>query len=57
MEQLDMFNKLIFDLENILVSIDNEDQTLLLLCSLPKPHAHFKETLLCGRDSLTFEEV
>lgn len=52
-----MFNKLIFDLENILVSIDNEDQTLLLLCSLPKPHAHFKETLLCGRDSLTFEEV
>ena len=30
---------------------------LLLLCSLPKSHAHFKETILYGRDSLTFEEV
>jgi len=34
-EQLDMFNKLILDLENINVMIDDEDQALLLLCSLP----------------------
>src|SRR4051812_47455150 len=56
-EQLDMFNKLILDLENIDVKIDDEDQALLLLCSLPRSHAHFKETILYGRDSLTFEEV
>ena len=30
---------------------------LLLLCSLPKSHAHFKETLLYGRESLTFEDI
>src|SRR4051812_40921938 len=29
----------------------------LLLCALPRSHAHFKETLLYGRESLTFEEV
>ena len=32
-EQLDIFNKLILDLENIDVSIDDEDQALLLLSS------------------------
>ena len=55
-EQLDMFNKMILDLENIDVQIADEDQALLLLlCVLPKSHAHFKETLLYGRESLTFE--
>lgn len=45
-EQMDMFNKLIFDIENIKVNINDEDQALLLLCDLPKSHAHFKENLL-----------
>src|SRR4051812_22622901 len=52
-----MFNKLILDLENINVKIDDEDQALLLLCVLPRSHTHFKETLLYGRESLAFEEV
>ncbi|KAG5010592.1 hypothetical protein JHK82_019238 [Glycine max] len=56
-EQLDVFNKLILDLENIDVTIEDEDQALLLLCALPKTFAHFKETLLYGRDSLTLVEV
>ena len=55
--QLDVFNKLILDLENIDVTIEDEDQALLLLCALPKTFAHFKETLLYGRDSLTLVEV
>ena len=50
--QLDVFNKLILDLENIDVTIDDEYQTLLLLCALPKSSSHFKETLLYGRESL-----
>lgn len=46
-EQLNMFNKLILDLENINVTISDEDQSLLiLLCALPRSHAHFKENLL-----------
>lgn len=56
-EQLNMFNKLIFDLENMDVKIEDEDQTLLLLCALPGTHTHFKEYLLYGRESMTFEEV
>ena len=56
-EQLDTFNKLILDLENIDVTIDDEDQTLLLLSSLPKSYSNFKDTLLYGRDSLMLDEV
>ena len=55
--QLDVFNKLILDLENIDVTIDDEDQALLLLCALPKSFSHFKETLLYGRESLSLVEV
>ncbi|RZB80703.1 Retrovirus-related Pol polyprotein from transposon TNT 1-94 [Glycine soja] len=56
-EQLDLFNKLILDLKNIDVTIDDKDQALLLLCSLPKSYSHFKETLLFGRDSVSLDEV
>ena len=54
-KQLDEFNKLILDLENINVQIDDEDQTLLLLllCSLPKTHDQFKVTLLYGTKTLS----
>lgn len=49
-----MFNKLILDLENIDVNSDVEDQKLLMLYVLPISHAHFKETLWYGRESLVF---
>ena len=56
-DELDTFNKLILDLENIDVSIDDEDQALLLLSSLPRSYATFKDTLLYGRESLTLDEI
>ena len=56
-KQLDILNKLIVDLENIDVTIDHEDQALLLLSSLPKSYVTFKDTLLYGRESLTLDEV
>nr|KYP49841.1 Retrovirus-related Pol polyprotein from transposon TNT 1-94 [Cajanus cajan] len=56
-EQLDQFNKLILDLENIDVTIDNEDQALLLLCSLTRAFSYFKETMLFGRDFVSIDEV
>nr|GEU44869.1 zinc finger, CCHC-type [Tanacetum cinerariifolium] len=56
-EHIDEFNKLIGDLANIYVDIDDEDHTLMLPTSLPPSYDNFVETLLYGRESLTLEDV
>ncbi|GKA01987.1 hypothetical protein Tco_0674652 [Tanacetum coccineum] len=56
-EHVNEFNKLIGDLANIGVDIDDEDQALMLLTSLPSSYDNFVETLLYGRESLTLEDV
>ncbi|GJY59855.1 retrovirus-related pol polyprotein from transposon TNT 1-94 [Tanacetum coccineum] len=56
-EYIDEFNKLICDLANIDIDIDDEDQALMLLTSLPSSYDNFVETLLYGRESLTLEDV
>ncbi|KAH1065122.1 hypothetical protein J1N35_030109 [Gossypium stocksii] len=43
--------------ENVEVHIDDEDQAMLLLCSLPPSYKCFRETLIYGRDKLLFEDV
>uniref|UniRef100_A0A803Q7N1 CCHC-type domain-containing protein n=1 Tax=Cannabis sativa TaxID=3483 RepID=A0A803Q7N1_CANSA len=53
----DDYNKIILDLCNIGVKIDDEDQEIMLLSSLPKAYEHFVETILYGKDSLTMTEV
>ncbi|GJQ93597.1 retrovirus-related pol polyprotein from transposon TNT 1-94 [Tanacetum coccineum] len=56
-EHIDEFNKLIDDLANIDVDINDEDQALMLLTSLPSSYDNFVETLLYERESLTLEDV
>ncbi|GJZ73111.1 zinc finger, CCHC-type containing protein [Tanacetum coccineum] len=56
-EHIDEFNKSIGELANIDVDIDDEDQALMLLTSLPSSYDNFVETLLYGRESLTLEDV
>nr|GFA17578.1 retrovirus-related Pol polyprotein from transposon TNT 1-94 [Tanacetum cinerariifolium] len=51
------FNKLILDLANIDIEIDDEYQPLMLLTSLPSSYDNFVETLLFGREFLTMEDV
>lgn len=56
-DHLDEFSKVIFDLENIDITVDDEDQALLLLRSLPQEYKNLHETLVYGRDSLTLKKV
>ncbi|GJT34503.1 hypothetical protein Tco_0924922 [Tanacetum coccineum] len=55
-EHIDEFYKLEGDLAAIDTTISDEDQTLLLLTSLPSSYDNFMETLLYGRDTLKLED-
>ncbi|GKC07685.1 retrovirus-related pol polyprotein from transposon TNT 1-94 [Tanacetum coccineum] len=56
-DHIDEFNKLILDLANIDIEIEDEYQALMLLTSLPSSYENFVETLLYGRESLKMEDV
>ncbi|MFQ6634260.1 hypothetical protein Gotur_011483 [Gossypium turneri] len=45
---ISQFITLLNDLKNVEVQADDEDQTILLLCSLPHSYKSFKETLIYG---------
>ncbi|MFQ6656656.1 hypothetical protein Gotur_026669 [Gossypium turneri] len=56
-DHISQFITLLNDLKNVEVMIDDEDQVMLLLCSLPSSYKSFNETLIYGRDKLSFEDV
>jgi len=58
MEQLMEFKKILDDLENIEVQLEDEDKAILFLCALPKSFKSFKDTMLYGKEgTVTLEEV
>ena len=56
-EHLDDFNKILTDLLNLDVKIDDEDKALLLLNSLPESYEFLVTTLLHGAYDIDFEDV
>ncbi|GKV37057.1 hypothetical protein SLEP1_g45126 [Rubroshorea leprosula] len=56
-DHLDEFNKLILDLKNIDVKIEDKDQAIIVLCLLPDFYDSFVETHLHSRDQLSMEDV
>ena len=56
-ENLDEFNKVVIDLENIGEKIDDENQAVILLNSLPPAYNQLRDTIRYSRDSLSIEEL
>jgi len=56
-DNINDFTKLISDLESLEVEIDEEDQAIFLMNSLPKPYEQLKDTLKYGKETLSLDEV
>jgi hypothetical protein len=56
-EHLNSFNKILADLQNLDVKIEDEDKALLLINSLPDTYDHLTTTLLYGKDEIRFNDV
>ncbi|XP_073131127.1 uncharacterized protein [Henckelia pumila] len=57
-DQIYEFIKILDDLKNVKVKLDDEDKALILLNALPKSYEDFKDAMLYGRDqSISLEEV
>lgn len=56
-KHLDDFNKLMLDLSAVGVNMEEEDQAIILLSSLPKTYEHFVDTMLYGKQTMTLSEV
>ena len=56
-DHLDELNEIFINLKNIDVIIDEEDQTLILLCLLSPSFENFINSMLYDIDTLSFEDV
>ncbi|KAH9800550.1 Integrase catalytic domain-containing protein [Citrus sinensis] len=56
-DHVDEFNKLILDLENVNIILEDEDRALILLSSLPESYEHFVDTLFYGKQTFTLKDV
>lgn len=53
----DDFNKIILNLNVVGVKIEDKDQAVILISSLPKVYEHFVDTILHGKQSLFMSRV
>ncbi|KAG8479497.1 hypothetical protein CXB51_029285 [Gossypium anomalum] len=56
-QHLDTFNYIILDLKNIDIKIDDEDRSLIVLCSLSHSYENFVDTMLYNHGDISLKEV
>lgn len=56
-KHLDDYNRIMLDLNVAGVKLDEEDQDIILLSSLPRVYEHFVDTTLYGKQTLTVTEI
>ena len=57
LSHLDKFDSLIMDLKNVEVKVEDEDQTILLLCFLPQSFKYFHDTMIYEKESVSYDSI
>lgn len=58
MDRVDEFNKIIDNLENIEVSLEDEDKTIILLNTLRRSYEHLRDAMLYAKEAtIMLDEV
>ena len=55
-DHLENFNRTILDLQGVNVKIEDDDQTLILLCSLSNSNENFIDIMLYDRTKITVND-
>ena len=56
-DHLENLNKILLDLRNVEVKVEDEDAALILLVSLPESYENFVESFMTGKETLSLEDV
>ncbi|KAG6434426.1 hypothetical protein SASPL_106060 [Salvia splendens] len=56
-DNLKILNKILLDLRNVDVKVEDEDVALILLVSLPESYENFVESFMTGKETLSLEDV
>ncbi|GMJ01306.1 hypothetical protein HRI_003799800 [Hibiscus trionum] len=56
-QHVNIFNQIITDLTQLDVKIEDEDKTMILLCSLPSSYEHMVTTLTYKKETIKVEEI
>jgi hypothetical protein len=56
-EHLNVFSQMVADLARREVTVDDEDKTIILLCSLPPSYEHVVTTLTYGKETIKIEDI
>ncbi|KAF3635341.1 hypothetical protein FXO38_08304 [Capsicum annuum] len=57
LSHLDDFDSILMDLSNIDAEVNDEDQAVLLLISLSQSFKHIRDTMLYGKDNISYKEI
>ncbi|KAG6410952.1 hypothetical protein SASPL_129025 [Salvia splendens] len=55
-DHLENLNKILLDLRNVDVKVEDEDGALILLVSLPESYENFVESFMTGKETLSLED-
>ncbi|KAG6437869.1 hypothetical protein SASPL_102799 [Salvia splendens] len=56
-DHLENLNKILLDLRNVEVKVEDKDAAIILLVSLPESYENFVESFMTGKETLSMEDV